>query len=223
MKKTVITAITALLFLFVLVTVLPLQAGKNLFRPDKEQESGDSETPSGNKTKVSQEQLKKLELITQSIQQGNSTTVLSYNYLLFICVLILIAALFYLLYKYYWEQHVLSLDNPWNLFRELCTAHELTRTERQLLRHIAEEQHWGNPLPVFIEPLHLKSALTLKRFEKSQSSIESLLEKLFNVDSENKSQMETQAIEHYSPLTSTIVFQKEGTAQNGHSGVKTAE
>ncbi|MDR1270739.1 MAG: hypothetical protein LBK82_14580 [Planctomycetaceae bacterium] len=220
MKKTVI--ITGL-FLFVLLTVFPLQAGKNLFDRKKEQGSGDSEMPPGSKTKVSPEQSGKIENIKQSVQQGNSRTIFSYYYLLFISVLILTIALFYLLYKYYWERHTFSLDDPWNLFRELCTAHELTRLERQLLRHIAEERHWSNPLQIFIEPLHLKSALDLKRFEKSQSLIESLLEKLFNVEIKNELLTETQTVDPYSPLTTTILYQNKETAKNELSGVKTAK
>ncbi|MDR0336287.1 MAG: hypothetical protein LBI18_04280 [Planctomycetaceae bacterium] len=218
MKRSIIIG---LLFLFVLLTVFPLQAGKNLFRPEKEQKSGNSETPPDHKTKVSPEQLKKWEIITRSMQQGNSRT--AWSYFLLTVSLILTAVLFYLLHQYYWKQHVLSLDNPWNLFRELCAAHKLTRLERQILRHIAEERHWDSPLPIFIEPSHLKSALTLKRFEKSQSLIESLLEKLFDFDLKNDLSMETQAIERYSPLTTTIVYQKEMSSDKELSGIRVVE
>lgn len=207
MKK---TAIISLILLFVSVTlVFPLQAGRNLF-DRKKQESNDSETTQVNKTKVSPEQSKKMEKLSQSIQQGNTSSILSYYYFLLIITFILTITLFYLLHKYYWERYSLSLDNPWNLFRELCTAHELTRSEQQILRYIAEEQHWDNPLPIFIEPLHLKSALNLKRFEKSQVLIESLIEKLFNSDTKNSLLIETQLMDQYSPISTTIVYPNEG-------------
>jgi uncharacterized membrane protein (DUF106 family) len=225
MKKTIITI---LIFLCVLLTtVIPLQAERiNIFRPDKGKESSsdDSETSSGSKTKVSQEQSKKLEIITKSIQQGNSGTALSYYYLILFIFFILVIIFFYLLRKFYWEQYVLSLDNPWCLFRELCVAHELNRSEQQLLRQVADEQHWENPLQIFIEPLHLKSALDNKRFEKSRSMIESLLIKLFDLDMKDELLIETQVIERStSPLTTTIIYQQDGKTKSEHSGIRTAK
>ncbi|MDR3197978.1 MAG: hypothetical protein LBU34_08945 [Planctomycetaceae bacterium] len=214
MRKTIIIL---LVLLFVLLAMnVPLQAGRNLFRPEKEQ---DDPEMSGSKTKLSQEQVKKWETITQSMQQENPKSILSYYYFLLAVFFVLTIILFYLLHKYYWERYVVSLDNPWNLFRELCSAHDLNRLEQQVLRHIAEEQHWDNPLQVFIEPSHLKSALDLKQFEKSHSLIESLLEKLFNL--KNESLMETQAIDSSSPvLNTTIIYRKEGAAKSELSGIR---
>jgi hypothetical protein len=190
------------------VITVPLHAGRNLFER-KKQESNDPETLHIHKTKISPDQLKKVEELSQSIQQGNTNSMLSYYYFVLVVAFILTITLFYLLHKFYWEQYFHSLDNPWNLFRELCTAHELTRPEQQILRQIAEEKHWEDPLLIFIEPLHLKSALNLKRFEKSYSLIESLLEKLFNFDTKNDALMETQLVEHSSTLSTTIIYQKE--------------
>jgi hypothetical protein len=130
-----------------------------------------------------------------------------------------------LLHKFYWEQHVLSQDNPWNLFRELCSAHELSRSEQQLLRLIADEQDWENPLQIFIEPLHLKSALDHKRFEKSRSMIASLLIKLFDLDMKDELLVETQIIERSTmPLTTTIIYRQDGKNNKGElSGIRIAK
>jgi hypothetical protein len=207
-----------------LTTVIPLQAERiNIFRPDKNKESSsdDSEMSSGGKTKVSQEQSKKLEIITKSV---NSGTALSYYYFILFIFFILVIIFFYLLHKFYWEQYVLSLDNPWNLFRELCSAHKLNWSEQQLLRQIADEQHWENPLQIFIEPLHLKSALDNKRFEKSRSMIESLLIKLFDLDMKDELLIETQVIERSTmPLTTTIIYRQDRKNQSERSGIRTAE
>ncbi|MDR0704308.1 MAG: hypothetical protein LBF88_04895 [Planctomycetaceae bacterium] len=225
MKK---TTITVLIFLCViLTTVLPLQAERiNIFRPskDKETSSDDSETSSGSKTKVSQEQQKKWESITGSVQQGNSGTALSYYYFILLIFFILVIILFYLLHKFYWEQYIFSQENPWNLFRELCSAHGLNRSEQQLLRQIADEQHWENPLQIFIEPLHLKSALDHKRFEKSRPMIKSLLIKLFDLDTKDELLIETQVIERATtPLTTTIIYRQDGKTKGEPSGIRTAE
>jgi hypothetical protein len=222
MKKTIVTV---LIFLCVLLTTdIPLQAERiNLFRPEKETESvsDDSETSSGGKTKVSQEQAKKMEIITKSLQQGNT---LSYYYAILCFFFILVIVLFYLLHRFYWEQYILSLDNPWNLFRELCSAHELNRSERQLLRQIANEQHWENPLQIFIEPLHLKSALDQKQFEKSRSMIESLLVKLFDLDMKDELLIETQVIERSTTsLTTTILYRQNEKNKEERNGIRTAE
>ncbi|MDR2705445.1 MAG: hypothetical protein LBC02_06675 [Planctomycetaceae bacterium] len=224
MKKTIVIV---LIFLCVLLTtVLPLQAGRNIFRPEKDTESAfdDSEMSSDSKTKISREQAKKMEIITKSIQQGNSGRTLSYYYTLLLIFFILVIFLFYLLHKFYWEQYVLSQDNPWNLFRELCSAHKLNRSEQQLLRQIADERHWENPLQIFIEPLHLKSALDHKRFEKSRSMIESLLIKLFDLDVKDELLIETQVIERsIMPLNTTIVYRQDEKTKGEHSGIRIAK
>jgi hypothetical protein len=94
--------------------------------------------------------------------------------------------------------------------------------EQQIIRQIADEQHWDNPLQIFIEPSHLKSALNFKRFEKSHSLIESLLEKLFDFDIKNDLQLETQAINHSSTLSTTIILGKEEPINNELSGIESA-
>ncbi|MDR1963659.1 MAG: hypothetical protein LBQ50_07765 [Planctomycetaceae bacterium] len=204
------TTFSIFVLLAVLLTlVLPVQAGRNIFRPEKDSESSsDNETVLGKK-KTSQEQLKKLETVTQSIQQGSTGLALSHYYLFIFAFFVLGIILFYLLYQYYWERHVLSLDNPWNLFRELCTAHELNRSEQLILRHIAEEQHWDNPLPVFIEPSYLQSALNHKRFEKSRSLIESLLEKLFSFNTKNDLPTSVIPSDRSSIHTTTTIYRQE--------------
>ncbi|MDR0610581.1 MAG: hypothetical protein LBG58_10760 [Planctomycetaceae bacterium] len=225
MKKPTFTVL--ILLFIILTTVIPLHAERiNIFQPNKNKESSsdDSETLSGGKTKVSQEQQKKMDNIARSLQQGNSGTTLSYYYTILFVFFILVIILFYLLHKFYWEQYILSLDNPWNLFRELCVAHELSRSEQQLLRQIANEQHWDTPLQIFIEPLHLKSALDNKRFEKSHLMIESLLMKLFDLDKKDELLIETQVIEHSTmPLTTTIVYRQDGKNKGEPSGIRTAK
>jgi hypothetical protein len=43
-------------------------------------------------------------------------------------------------------------NSPWSLFRALCHAHGLNRSERRLLRQIARYQRLGQPAQLFLEP-----------------------------------------------------------------------
>jgi hypothetical protein len=171
---------TVIIFLTVLfLSVSPLQAGRNLFRPDTDQSQQDEKTFNLSK-KGTPEQVKKLEVITQSVQQGSAGLYSPYSYVIVVFLLALLIVFAYVLRKFLQERYLHSLEDPLSLFRELCTAHQLTWTEQQLLQDIAEEQKLSDPLPIFIEPQYMQSALNDEQFEKSRSSIETLLEKLFD-------------------------------------------
>jgi len=42
--------------------------------------------------------------------------------------------------------------SPWRLFRDLCTAHQLTRGQRQLLQRLAQLQQLAQPALLFLDP-----------------------------------------------------------------------
>jgi preprotein translocase subunit SecG len=225
-KQNILTVL--ILLCVILTTVIPLQAAEriNVFERKKPSDtsSGDSETSPANKSKVNPEQQKTVDNIAKALQRGTSGTMLSYYYFILLIFFILCLVLFYLLHELYWEQYVVSRENPWNLFRELCSAHKLNKSERQLLRQIAEEQQWENPLQIFIDPLHLKSALDHKRFEKSYSMIEALLIKLFDLDMKDELLIKTQVIEHStSPLATTIIYRQDEKHKKEHSEIRTTK
>jgi hypothetical protein len=43
-------------------------------------------------------------------------------------------------------------DNPWKLFRELCTVHELDRPSQWLLTQIIRARQFEQPAQVFLNP-----------------------------------------------------------------------
>jgi NADH:ubiquinone oxidoreductase subunit 3 (subunit A) len=199
--KTAKTLLVALLFLiFLLMPATALQAGRNIFRPEKNPDSSDEPA-----VKIRSDQIQHWEQISRSIEQGNST--FSARYYLFVAIiLVLIGILSYLLQKFYSERHERLLNDPLILFQELCTVHQLTLPEQQLLQNVAKDQELNNPLSLFIEPQHIRQALNNPLFEKFYIDIEILLTKLFDLIPETKS---IQNQSDNNNTETTIVFSNE--------------
>lgn len=86
-------------------------------------------------------------------------------------------------------------EDPDMLFRELCAAHELTKVENRFLRDFAKENRLRNPLPLFIEPKYFERALKRENDDATRSTLEYLLEKLFDLTPEDTAQRKTEAEE----------------------------
>lgn len=102
----------------------------------------------------------------------------------FLVLFVIVAGLIYYDMKYR-QRLQKAHDDPDMLFRELCIAHELTKAEKRFLRDFAGENGLKNPLSLFIEPKYFEQALERDDFASAQSTIEYLLEKLFDLTPED--------------------------------------
>jgi hypothetical protein len=72
-----------------------------------------------------------------------------------------------------------SVTSPWHLFKDLCTAHGFTLSERQLLTRLARERNLVQPAMLFVEPAtwELERASTSAR----TTELETLKRRVFAV------------------------------------------
>ncbi|GHT25417.1 hypothetical protein FACS18942_00170 [Planctomycetales bacterium] len=75
-----------------------------------------------------------------------------------------------------------DLENPWVVFKELCKAHQLNRSDRLVLQRAADELDLDDPLPLFIEPRFLKSLLENKDFQTDRLTVLKLLHQFFGIE-----------------------------------------
>jgi hypothetical protein len=72
-----------------------------------------------------------------------------------------------------------SSDSPTSLFRELCAAHGIKRTDRRLLRKLAEFRGITNPAILFVEPQCFETQHLRSELQASAKELRMLNEKLF--------------------------------------------
>lgn len=77
-----------------------------------------------------------------------------------------------------------AYEDPDLLFKELCKAHELTRSERRFLRNFADRLDLDDPLPLFIEPNHFLAVMDDRDFTEFRPTIRYFLGKLFDLKTE---------------------------------------
>ncbi len=71
--------------------------------------------------------------------------------------------------------------SPWCLFKELCTAHELSLRERQLLTRLAQHHRLEHPTALFIEPTWWEPQRLGPAWSKCLTELERLRKRLFAV------------------------------------------
>ena len=71
-------------------------------------------------------------------------------------------------------------NDPKQLFRDLCRAHELTGGQRRLLLAIARSQKLQQPAMLFVEPDRLTAAQAAKEFRRYKGTLGKLSSALFN-------------------------------------------
>lgn len=111
------------------------------------------------------------------------------TYLMFFGFFILIVLLVVVVYSFnlrYRETLRPDYNDPNALFRELCSAHQLTMRERWFLKKFADDAELENPLPLFIEPQHFLGALQETDFDAHQEKIRYFLAKLFDIHGETQ-------------------------------------
>ena len=73
------------------------------------------------------------------------------------------------------------IHSPWCLFKELCTAHELSLRERQLLTRLAQQHRLEHPTVLFVEPTWWEPQRLGPAWSKCLSELERLRKRLFAV------------------------------------------
>lgn len=69
--------------------------------------------------------------------------------------------------------------NPGALFRALCRAHQLGRSDRNLLRQLARAHHLEQPALLFVEPGHFDTEVLGEAFRKQHDHLTELRARLF--------------------------------------------
>jgi hypothetical protein len=71
--------------------------------------------------------------------------------------------------------------SPWCLFKELCTTHELTPRERQLLTRLAQHHRLEQPATLFVEPTWWEPQQLGPAWSKCLTELDRLRKRLFAV------------------------------------------
>jgi hypothetical protein len=71
------------------------------------------------------------------------------------------------------------IENPKNLFRDLCWAHDLTRGEVSLLKSLAKHWKLATPTRLFVQPSHFDLATLGASWEPQAGRIVELRDRLF--------------------------------------------
>ncbi len=97
-----------------------------------------------------------------------------------VMVLLIVGLFLYSLYRLMNRQEGRRLfNNPKQLFRSLCRAHQLARADRKLLLHISRVRHVAQPASLFLDPEQLDAAIGEGDFAGQENQIESLRTRLF--------------------------------------------
>ncbi|HEX7450607.1 MAG TPA: hypothetical protein VF306_23805 [Pirellulales bacterium] len=77
------------------------------------------------------------------------------------------------------KERAVSCLDPRALFRELCRTHQLSRSDRQLLRHLALEYKLAQPSLLFVEPDRFDVAELGEAWQKHRQRLDELRCRLF--------------------------------------------
>lgn len=70
-------------------------------------------------------------------------------------------------------------QDPWHLFRQLCTAHQLNKSQVRLLKRLAKQDALTSPIPLFLEPQRLRKFAKETSARREQTKIQDLAKVLF--------------------------------------------
>ncbi|MFO0885244.1 MAG: hypothetical protein U0894_13820 [Pirellulales bacterium] len=70
-------------------------------------------------------------------------------------------------------------QDPWHLFRQLCTAHQLNKSQVRLLKRLAKQDSLASPIPLFLEPERLRKIAKGTSAKREQTKIQDLAKVLF--------------------------------------------
>jgi hypothetical protein len=72
-------------------------------------------------------------------------------------------------------------QSPWCLFKDLCTAHELSPRERQLMTRLAQHHRLEHPTELFVEPTWWEPRRLGPAWSKCLTELERLRKRLFAI------------------------------------------
>ena len=94
-------------------------------------------------------------------------------------VVLVIAAVIWLLVRVFGLQNRASYYSPGALFRELCRAHRLSWATRRLLRQLARSQRLSQPARLFVEPERFDPTRLHPMLASRRDQVEDLHNQLF--------------------------------------------
>jgi hypothetical protein len=104
----------------------------------------------------------------------------SYNLLAVIAIAAAFVLGIFLLQRFAQRRdHSKSYTSPTELFRELCRAHRLDRSERRLLKRLAAAWGLARPAYLFIEPDYFDTAGLPVEWQEDSHRVASIRERLF--------------------------------------------
>lgn len=125
---------------------------------------------------------RRLDYMGRRFKPGGSQV--EFEHLLMIAiVLIVLTVLAWLVTKWFNARQENGYSSPRRLFNELCRAHGLRRSERELLREIAGWHRIGNPVQLFIEAHRFEAAAMLKDLGRSEE-IAAIRQRLFEAQTQ---------------------------------------
>ena len=108
-----------------------------------------------------------------------SQALLNYGIFLGIAAVIVAGVVYWQMWRH--KRAERELSDPVFLVNELNSAHQLSEQEKRLMRELSEKNSLATPLKLFIEPKFLLDAWESDAFATSQSEVQQLLSKLFDI------------------------------------------
>ena len=100
-------------------------------------------------------------------------------FLLLITAVVLIFVV-WLAYQFFGqkEKHT-TADNAWDVYKKLCRAHNLSVTEKHVVRKVYHQIGLDDPLPLFVEPEYFRQMLSDESMSSCHSIVRDIMKKLF--------------------------------------------
>ncbi|MDR1479677.1 MAG: hypothetical protein LBJ00_12150 [Planctomycetaceae bacterium] len=155
-------------------------SGVNIFRPNSSRIEQYNRPAKG----TQRPEINSMSQSMKNMKYENDNETL-FGYLAAVIGFIALIVLGVLFERYLVYRMKVTADSPAALFVELCSAHQLTRMERNLVERVAEAADINDPLPIFVEPQYLLDAIENVNFRNYRQMIEYLLTKLFESKSES--------------------------------------
>ena len=80
------------------------------------------------------------------------------------------------------EKHTTG-DNAWDVYKKLCRAHNLSVTEKHVVRKVYRQLGLDDPLPLFVEPDYFRQTLNDENMSSYHSIVRVIMKKLFESNS----------------------------------------
>ena len=100
-------------------------------------------------------------------------------FLLLITAAVLIFVV-WLAYQFFGQKEKHSTaENAWDVYKKLCRAHNLSVTEKHVVRKVYRQLGLDDPLPLFVEPEYFRKMLNDESMSSCHSIVRDIMKKLF--------------------------------------------